>query len=374
MNAVLRTIVLTILCAALCSCGNTAYRQQSCDTLRMDYSCLLHIERHAGYTLVTIADPWSDNAVLHQYALVPDNADEPAELPDETTIIRTPLKRMCVSTSVHVNLFRQLGTLDQVGSVCDANYIMDSTVLRQIDDGKIRNAGSSMNPSTERIVQLNTDAILMSPFKGTSYGVIEKTGIPIVECADYMETSALGRAEWIKFYGMLVGKEREAVALFNKIRDNYLSLKSIASGVHKHPKLLVDMMNARTWYLPGGNSIYGELFADAGADYSIGDKTLSGTQSLSLEKVMTTSLDADVWIIKYGRSEDYSYSELGKENSAYTKFRAFKSHNIYGCNTTKVPFYDEAPFRPDLLIADMIKIFHPELLPDHKLKFYSPLN
>lgn len=373
MTAPLRFFVFVMLCAALGSCGNTVGTQQFCDTLHIEYSRLLHIERHADYTLATIADPWTKNTILHQYALVPEKADEPADLPDGITTIRIPLKKMCVSTAVHVNLFRQLNALNHVGSVCDAGYIMDSTVLRQIHDGKIRNAGSSMSPNTERITQLNTDAILMSPFKGTSYGVIEKTGIPIVECADYMETSALGRAEWIKFYGMLVGKEHEANTLFHKIKSNYLSLKRLADTVRQRPKLLVDMMNARTWYLPGGNSIYGELFADAGADYSIGDKTLSGTQSLSLEKVMTTALDADVWIIKYGRNDDFTYSALTKENSVYGKFRAFKTHKIYGCNTVKVPFYDEAPFRPDLLIADMIKIFHPQLLPHHKLKFYSPL-
>jgi iron complex transport system substrate-binding protein len=373
MTSALRLFALIALCATLASCGKTAKTEQPHDTLRMEFSRLLHIEQRDGYTLVTMTDPWADNAILHQYALVPQEAEEPADLPDETTVIRVPLRRMCVSTAVHTSLFKQLNALGNVGSVCDANYIMDSTLLRQIASGKIRNAGSSMNPNTERIVQLNTDAILMSPFKGTSYGVIEKIGIPIVECADYMETSALGRAEWIKFYGMLVGKGQEAEALFNEIRDRYLSLKHLTDSVKQRPKLLVDMMNARTWYLPGGNSIYGELFADAGADYSIGDKTLSGTQSLSLEKVMATALDADVWIIKYGQSNDLTYSSLNRESSAYGKFRAFKTHNVYGCNTTKVPFYDEAPFRPDLLIADMIKIFHPQLLPNHKLKFYSPL-
>lgn len=373
MKAIARILFTTIICVSLCSCGNVSTRQHSNDTLRLEYSQLLHIERHAGYTLVTIADPWADNTTLHQYALVEDAADMPATLPANTTVIRTPLKKMCVSTSVHASLFKMLGALDCIGSVCDVGYIMDSTVRRQIADKKICDAGSSMNPSTERIMQLNTDAILMSPFKGTSYGVIEKTGIPIVECADYMETSALGRAEWIKFYGMLIGKEQEAEQLFNEIKNNYLSLKHKTDTIRQRPKLLVDMLNAKTWYMPGGNSIYGELFSDAGADYSIGDKKTSGTQALSLESVMTRALDADVWIIKYGQNEDFTYSSLNKENSAYHNFRAFKTRKVFGCNTLKVPFYDEAPFRPDILLADLIGILHPQLLPDHKSKFYSPL-
>lgn len=366
-------LLLTVACL-LVSCKKATYQQSSDKTDSLTYSQLLHIEQHDGYRLVTISDPWQDNAILHQYALVPTESKMPTNLPDGIEVLRTPLKRMCVSTSVHASLFRQLDATANISSVCDAEYIMDTTLVGLVGKGNIGNAGSSMNPNIETIMRNNTDAILMSPFKGASYGLIEKTGISIIECADYMETSALGRAEWIKFYGMLVGKESEANNMFRTICDHYLALKKKAQSAASHPKLLVDMLNAGTWYLPDGGSTYGMMFADAGADYQLGDPKLSGTQSLSLEKVITQAIDADIWLIKYGQAQDYSYSSLGRENKAYSQFKAFKQHKVYGCNTLKIPFYEEVPFHPDLLMADIIKILHPELLPDHTLRYYTPLS
>lgn len=363
-------VILICICA---SCRQTGTPASGADTARVEHSRLLHIKQRDNYTLVSISDPWTPKGILHKYALIKGNAATPADLPKDVTIIHTPLKKMCISTSVHVNLFKQLGDLTAVAGVCDANYILDKSITKLISQGKIMNAGSSMTPNIEKLVQSNTDAVLMSPFKGVSYGMLEKTGIPIIECADYMETSALGRAEWIKFYGMLVGKEHEADSIFQSVCSNYKTIQSKVSATAHRPKLLVDMLVANTWYLPGGNSIYGSLFADAGADYALGDSKVSGSQSLSLEKVMTDALDADVWLIKYGQANDYTYQSLGKENSAYTQFKAFKTHHIYGCNTLKVPFYDEVPFRPDLMLADVVKILHPEALPNHKLKYYTPL-
>lgn len=360
-----------ILCMA---CGGAKPEQGARGkALDIEYAQLLKIEQCDGYKLVTVVNPWKDNAVLRMYALVDRDAAMPEDIPEEATVVGVPLQRMCVSTSVHANLFMQLGTEKAIGSVCDANYILSEDILGLIKSGSIADAGSSMNPNVEKIVQLNTDAVLMSPFEGASYGLLEKTNIPIIECADYMETSALGRAEWIRFYGMLVGKEREAEDLFREVQENYLRLKEIAENASSKPKLLADMLNGQTWYMPGGKSIYGALFDDAGTNYCIGDKNMSGTQSLSLEKVMKDALDADSWLLKYGQAEDYTYESLAKENEAYTKFDAFKNKRIFGCNTLKTPFYDEVPFRPDVLLADVIKIVHPDLLPEHELKYYTPL-
>ncbi|MGN1214441.1 MAG: ABC transporter substrate-binding protein, partial [Bacteroidaceae bacterium] len=250
--------------AAFVSCNNNyAIKSKGGDTLNIQYARLLTIERFDEYKLVTIADPWKENAVLHRYALVERGAEIPSGLDAGVTVLRVPLKRICVSTSVHVNVFKQLNALENVASVCDTEYILDSLVLARVKNGTIGNAGSSMNPNIEQIIAFDTDALLMSPFKGTSYGLLEKTGLPIVECADYMETSALGRAEWIKFYGMLVGKEAQSIEYFNGVRDRYLRLKTSAAKAAERPRLLVDILNGSAWFQPGGNSIYGTMFRDA---------------------------------------------------------------------------------------------------------------
>lgn len=349
--------------------------------VKMEYSRLLDIVDCNGYRLVTISDPWNDDRVLHRYALVnPEDAEskknlweKSPSLPKDATVIEVPLQRLCVSTSVHTALMEKLGALGQVASICESKYILNPAVQAEIKKGRIKDVGSGLNPNVEMIAQLRTDALLMSPFEGASYGLLEKTGIPIVECADYMETSALGRAEWMKFYGMLVGCEAEANKLFEEVRDNYNSLKALAAKAQKHPKLLADMLSGNTWYMPGGASCYGVLYKDAGADYSIPSDKVSGSQPLSQESVLLGGRDADVWIIKYSRPQNFTYASLLQENAIYNEFAPFRQHHIYGCNALLTPFYEEVPFRPDILLKDIISILYPNLFPDYKAVYYLPL-
>lgn len=361
-----------ILLTASCNGGKTDGTPAG-DTISMEYAQLLEIRQCDGYKLATLKDPWKKGSNLHVYALVDREGSTPANLPAEATVVRVPLQKMCVSTSVHSNLLLQLGAMDCVGSVCDADYILNADIQILIAKGRIGDVGSAMNPSIEKIVAYNADALLMSPFEGASYGMLEKTGLPIIECADYMETSVLGRAEWMKFYGLLVGKEKEACELFEEVKANYNSLKEVAGKEKNHPKLLVDMLNGPTWYVPGGSSTYGTLYKDAGATYTLGDVGVSGSQPLSIEKVLQLAQDADVWLLRFGTTTDFTYASLAKENAAYQTFSAYKNRQIYGCNTLNVPFYDEVPFRPDYLMSDVVKILYPHLLPDHQLRYYTPL-
>ena len=349
--------------------------------VKMEYSRLLDIVDCNGYRLVTISDPWNEDRVLHRYALVNTEDAESKKnlwkkspsLPKDATVIEVPLRRLCVSTSVHTALMEKLGALGQVASICESKYILNPAVQTEIKKGRIKDVGSGLNPSVEMIAQLRTDALLMSPFEGASYGLLEKTGIPIVECADYMETSALGRAEWMKFYGMLVGREAEANALFEEVRDNYNSLKALVAKEKTHPKLLADMLSGNTWYMPGGASCYGTLYKDAGADYSIASDKASGSQPLSQESVLMGGRDADVWLIKYSRPQDFTYASLLQENALYKQFAPFRQRHIYGCNALLTPFYEEVPFRPDILLKDVISILYPNLLPDYQPVYYLPL-
>lgn len=350
--------------------------------VKMEYSRLLDIVDCGSYRLVTINDPWKTDRVLHRYALVnredaetTDNLwEKPSHsIPPEVTVVEVPLERICVSTSVHTALMQKLGALGRVASICEGKYILNPAVQAEIKKGRIKDVGSGLNPSVEMIAQLRTDALLMSPFEGASYGLLEKTGIPIIECADYMETSALGRAEWMKFYGMLVGCEDEANKLFEKVRDNYNSLKALAKKEKTHPKLIADLLSGNIWYMPGGGSCYGVLYKDAGADYSIASDKASGSQPLSQESVLVGGRDADVWIIKYSRPENFNYASLLQENAIYKEFAPFRNHHIYGCNALLTPFYEEVPFRPDILLKDIISILYPNLLPEYKAVYYKPL-
>lgn len=368
-------IVTWVLLLSACGGGSkTSSLQAEGDTVRMKYSSLLQIVKHADYTVVTIRNPWDTLKVLHTYLLADREKPLPEHLP-EGTVVRTPLQKSVIYSSVHCSLWSELDELKGIGGVCGLEYIKLPQIQEGCRNGSIVNVGNSMNPDIERIIDLRPDAILLSPFENSGgYGRVGKLNIPIIECADYMETSALGRAEWMRLYGLLLGKEAQADSLFAGIEKEYLTLtQQVKSQNLKRPTVISEMKNSSAWYIPGGNSTMGRLYQDAGADYVFASLSNSGSVPLAFETVFDRGGNADIWLIKYNQPQDKTYSELEKDYAPYARFKAFQDRKVYGCNTNHVPFYEESPFHPELLLKDLIKIFHPELLPDYDLKYFSNL-
>lgn len=368
-------IVTWVLLLSACGGGSkTSSLQAEGDTVRMKYSSLLQIVKHADYTVVMIRNPWDTLKVLHTYLLADREKPLPEHLP-EGTVVRTPLQKSVIYSSVHCSLWSELDELKGIGGVCGLEYIKLPQIQEGCRNGSIVNVGNSMNPDIERIIDLRPDAILLSPFENSGgYGRVGKLNIPIIECADYMETSALGRAEWMRLYGLLLGKEAQADSLFAGIEKEYLTLtQQVKSQNLKRPTVISEMKNSSAWYIPGGNSTMGRLYQDAGADYVFAYLSNSGSVPLAFETVFDRGGNADIWLIKYNQPQDKTYSELERDYAPYARFKAFQDRKVYGCNTNHVPFYEESPFHPELLLKDLIKIFHPELLPDYDLKYFSNL-
>ena len=368
-------IVTWVLLLSACGGGSkTSSLQAEGDTVRMKYSSLLQIVKHADYTVVTIRNPWDTLKVLHTYLLADREKPLPEHLP-EGTVVRTPLQKSVIYSSVHCSLWSELDELKGIGGVCGLEYIKLPQILEGCRNGSIVNVGNSMNPDIERIIDLRPDAILLAPFENSGgYGRVGKLNIPIIECADYMETSALGRAEWMRLYGLLLGKEAQADSLFAGIEKEYLTLtQQVKSQNLKRPTVISEMKNSSAWYIPGGNSTMGRLYQDAGADYVFAYLSNSGSVPLAFETVFDRGGNADIWLIKYNQPQDKTYSELERDYAPYARFKAFQDRKVYGCNTNHVPFYEESPFHPELLLKDLIKIFHPDLLPDYDLKYFSNL-
>ena len=368
-------IVTWVLLLSACGGGSkTSSLQAEGDTIRMKYSSLLQIVKHADYTVVMIRNPWDTLKVLHTYLLADREKPLPEHLP-EGTVVRTPLQKSVIYSSVHCSLWSELDELKGIGGVCGLEYIKLPQIQEGCRNGSIVNVGNSMNPDIERIIDLRPDAILLSPFENSGgYGRVGKLNIPIIECADYMETSALGRAEWMRLYGLLLGKEAQADSLFAGIEKEYLTLtQQVKSQNLKRPTVISEMKNSSAWYIPGGNSTIGRLYQDAGADYVFAYLSNSGSVPLAFETVFDRGGNADIWLIKYNQPQDKTYSELERDYAPYARFKAFQDRKVYGCNTNHVPFYEESPFHPELLLKDLIKIFHPELLPDYDFKYFSNL-
>ena len=360
----LLTIVLLTACGGQRPPQSWAERLQESpapDSLVFRYARLIHVEQREGCRVVYIDNPWMQGKGLHTYVLVPYDAPLPDDLPGGT-IVRIPLRRSVVFTSVHCALIDQLQATAQVAGVADLKYIKVPFVQEGVQSGRIADCGDGMSPVVEKIIDTEADALLLSPFENAGgYGQMEDINIPIVECAEYMEMSPLARAEWIRFYGMLYGKEKEAEQLFAQVETNYTTLKQLAATVADRPSVLVDKMAGSVWYVPGGRSTIGQMLSDANADYPWTDDTHSGSLQLAIETVLERAGESDFWLLRYDSPTPLTMLQLLSEKDGYRMVRSVENERVYGCNVTTSMFYEETPFRPDLLLQDLIKILHPDI-------------
>ena len=366
-------IVTIVLLLSACGGGGKTSSAFEGKVLPLKYAENLTLIQGEGYTEAVLRNPWDTTSILRTYILVDKNKEVPDHLP-EGTLVRTPLSKALVYTATHCNLIHELGAVKSIGGICEIQYIKVPEIIEECKNGTIVNAGEGTNPDIEKIIDLHPDALLLSPYENSGgHGQVEKLKIPIIECADYMETSALGSAEWIRFYGLLFGREALADSIFAKVEKNYNEWKALATAQPVKPRLMCEVKSGSAWYVSGGRSTTGKLYADAGADYVFASYPNAGGVPLSFETVFDKAQDADVWLMKYNHPTDKTYQSLQEDYAPYANFKAFKNKNIYYCNTAYRPYYEDFPFHPDRVLKDLIKIFHPSLLPEYELKYFSKL-
>lgn len=368
----LTIIVLFISLLATASC--TGEKSHSAlERNEITEASLLQIQHERDYTLVTVTDPWSKQKgrVLHKYVLVDRNKPRPASLP-EGTVVRVPLDSAIVYSSVHTGVLGELGAGEAVKGVADAQYFNDERIVKGLKDGTITDCGSSMSPLVEKVISMTPDAILLSPYQDATYGQITKLDVPIIECADYMENTPLGRAEWIKFYGELVGKRAQADSIYDEVVKNYTKTRDeIARQVKKRPMVLTESVISGVWNVPGGKSYMALLIQDAGGDYPWADDSHTGSLTLDFNQVLAKAQQADVWLIK--SMGIHTLDDLRAQHDLNSEFDAFKHRKVYICDTGKTHFFDRFPFHPDVLLREYAAIFHPTLFPEVKLRFFNPV-
>ena len=384
-NPSIRGIGVVMLLTLLCSCagGRGPSAQEAGDTVSLKYATQLSIVRHKDYTEVVVKNPWKEGKILHSYLLMPDSID-PQDISHSSlsTIVRTPLRRSVMFTTVHCAMLMSFGCEQSIAGVADLKYIKIPWIHEQVKAGRITDVGEGMSPVVEKIIDQRPDALFLSPFENSGgYGRLEEIGIPIIECAEYMEPSPLARAEWLRFYGMLFGCEARADSLFAVVDSSYCALKGLASN-HKaqssklkvQSTVLLDKVTGSVWYVPGGRSTIGQMIQDAGGNYPWADDDHSGSVSLPFEAVLEKAGEADVWLFRYSSDHDITPDELLSEHHGYDQFKAFRSGEIYGCDVERSLFYEESPFRPDWLLGDYIHILHPDIPNLPPLRYYKKLN
>lgn len=380
-----------------CQDGKTAAgMEEGGDTLQMKYAQLLTIVSHdeQGYTEVKVHNPWKEGTELHRYILVPKGKEGDATMAKlagqahgegkaaatlgvKTDTVRTPLESNLVFTAPHCQLLTELGCQNAITGVCDKDYInIPDIKSRAQADAKvahpIMDCGSSMQPDIERIIALHPEALLISPFENNGgYGKLDKLRIPIIETADYMETSPLGRAEWIKLYGLLLSSSK-ADSLFSAIEKEYLQLKAEAAKLPLGLSILTERKTGNVWYVPGGKSTMGILLRDAHAKYIFADDQHCGSLSMSPEQIIAKGNQIDAWVLKYFGGNALTKNELLAEYQGYQALKAFQTGTVYETNTSREPYFELTSFHPEILLREFIILSHPEAGDKFgKLRFYK---
>lgn len=392
---------LVVLLVVACQGGKTASGEGG-DTLQMKYAELLTIVKHndGAYTEAIIENPWKKGTTLHKYILVPkgkEGDETVARLKDDIRenatlqmgshcdIVRTPLESNVVFTAPHCQLMYELGCKNAITGVCDKDYINIPDIKERVklSDGKastsdtdkvIIDCGSSMQPDIERIIALKPEGLFISPFENSGgYGKLDKLHIPIIETADYMETSPLGRAEWMKFYGLLFKSEERSDSLFSSIEKEYLALKAEAAKLPLGLSILTERKMGSVWYVPGGKSTMGILLKDANAKYIFADDTHSGSLAYGPERILSKGTQIDVWAFKYFGGKALSKSDLLAEYEGYKALKTFKQNSIYQVDTSTQPYFELTSFHPEILLREFIILAHPKATQFGKLRFYQHL-
>lgn len=391
------------LLMAACQGGKTAAADaEAGDTLEMKYAKLLTIVKHGDgeessvaaegidyqYAEAIIANPWKAGTMLHRYILIPKGKEGDKTVAMlarrrstgarcTTDTVRTPLESNLVFTAPHCQLLTELGCQNAITGVCDKDYInIPDIKSRAQADAKvahpIMDCGSSMQPDIERIIALHPEALLISPFENSGgYGKLDKLRIPVIETADYMETSPLGRAEWIKLYGLLLGSSK-ADSLFSAIEKEYLQLKAEAAKLPLGLSILTERKTGNVWYVPGGKSTMGILLRDAHARYIFADDTHSGSLSMSPEQIIAKGNQVDVWAFKYFGGNALTKQDLLAEYQGYQALKAFQTGTVYETDTSCEPYFELTSFHPEILLREFIVLSHPEAGDKFgKLRFYK---
>ncbi len=382
MKRLLSLFLLSAFIVLAVSCKNGANRTSGAATGIGDVKAGLIAPRHAegfrvSYTdagcLVDIQDPQRESAESFHFLLVPKGT-KPESVPNGYSVLEVPVERVVCMTSLQLSNFICLDELDRVAGVTSTRHLFNPEMNQRLADGRTRKIGIEGNFDSEVILAMDPDVILISPFKRGGYEALRGIDIPLVPHLGYQEATPLGQAEWIKFVGLLIGEEEKANRVFDGIERRYNELKALTADVQERPVVLSGELHGGNWYVGGGRSFLAQIFRDAGGEYFLPDDTNVGGLNLDFETVYSQTADAKYWRIVNSYNGTFSYDALKAEDARYADLGAFKNKGVIYCNMREKPFYENMPVQPDVVLADLIHIFHPELLPtDYQPVFYERL-
>lgn len=365
-------VVLALCCVVTLACGHTGKRPGN-PADETHEAKGLEIYRDGDCWVAKVISPTDSTRDLGVY-IFPDSEDS-SGIPDiEGADIFPPSKRrrVMVYSSVYTSALRELESQGVIKVVGDAQYMTDPYVTAGLKDGSIVDGGMQQEPNMERIVSANPDMIMLSHYDGMDPSKLEKCGIPIIYLRESSEQDPLGRAEWIKLLGLIAGKKDKADSIYNQVQERYRALAKTAAAIKgDKPLVMTETMYEGSWFVPGGQSYAAKMIRDAGGRYIWDDDPSAGSLQMSFEAVLDRANEADIWLIKsFGKN--LTLSDLERQDARYMLFKPAKSGGVWNVNTQAVPFYEDTPFHPELLLQDYMTIFHPGASSGKDTRYFKP--
>jgi len=379
----LRPILILCISLLFLSCKNEeknevdSTSQEIGESLKIENAHGFTISKYDGFKILTITDPWPNAEKSFKYLLVEDESKVPSAIEFDKKI-NIPIKRIVLTSTTHIPSLEALDETEALIGFPGLDYISSETTRVLIAENKIVELGKNEAINTEILITLEPDLVIGFAIDGNNktYSTIEKSGIPVIFNGDWTEESPLGKAEWIKFFGALFDKSEEAEEIYDDIAKNYKEAKQLAQSVDETPLVIAGSMYKDSWFVPYGNSWQAQFIKDANAAYIYKDTEGSGSKALSFESVLNDAQNADFWVAP---GQFQSYEQLYETSQHYKQFKAVQNKKVFTYSNTMgatggVLYYELAPNRPDLVLKDLISIFHPELLKDYKPTFFKPLD
>ncbi len=343
---------------------------------QVHYATGFSIYKYENYSVINVVNPWPNATKKYTYILKEKDAIVPDSLQKYTTI-SVPVKNIIVTSTTHIPSLEMLEVENSLVGFPNLNYISSDKVRTLIEQGKVKELGQNQQLNTEMIIDLAPDVFIGYGIdnKNPTLDNLEKSGIRIMLNGDWNEQTPLGKAEWIKFFGVLYGKEKQADSIFKSIEKEYTNTVNLVKKVTKKPTVLAGDIYEGSWYLPKGSSWGSQLIKEAGGYYLWAETQGTGSLALSFELVFEKAKNADFWITS---GQYTSLNEMKKGNSHYNQFQAFQNKKVYSFSNKKGKtggnlYYELAPNRPDLVLKDLVWVFHPELLPNYKPYFFEKI-
>lgn len=368
--------ILLLLSFIHCKNNDNSKNQTASVKNNIQYAEGFSIEKYNGFSVVTISNAYPSAKKKYTYVLHKKGVSLPDSL-KQFTAIEVPVKKVIVTSTTHIPALESLGVENTLVGFPSTRYISSEKTRALIANGKIRDLGSNQGLNTEVILDLQPDVIVGFSVDGDlkTYKNLEKSGQKIIFNGDWTEKTPLGKAEWIKFFGALYDLDAKADQLFASIEKEYNSVLTVAKKTKSQPSILAGAVYEDQWFLPQGDSWAAYFLKEANGNYLWHDSKGTGSLALSFESVFEKAQNADFWI---GPGQFTSIQEILDNNPNYIHFKAVKNKEIYSFSTKKgatggIIYYEQAQNRPDLVLKDIVKILHPEVLPNHQLVFFEKL-